>query len=314
MAMPKIIRELASRLEIPVVPQQRSIYAMRNGFPVQFLETLKKNKTTLLGVIRFDEADKDKLIRDTLSKDQTIKQSGLKVHNIDVTNGVITLNWVKGITGYPKTERILGQYNSVLEGIKALVTGPGLKCRVCQSSSIDAPVLINGVVDRMCQACIEKMQQEMDKLKAAYQALPTNYLLAVITAVILVVVGAAVWSAIIISTHRMFWVLAVLIGAGIGWGTSKAAGKGGLPVQAIVFSGTLISILLGMIVYVGYLVQEEAVKTGGTVDWAEFFRNVPYFLLQIKEDLLFSLGGALIGAIVAASKAAKPKLLMKVEQ
>ena len=314
MAMPKVIRELADRLEILAAPQQKSIYAMKDGYPIQFLETLKKNKTTLLGVIRFDDAAKDKLIRDSLSKDQTIKQSGLKIKNVDVTNGIITLNWVKGITGYPKTERILEQYKSVLESIKALVTGPGLKCRVCQSNSIDAPVLIDGVVDRVCHACIEKMQQEMTKLKAAYQALPTNYLLAVITAAVLVVVGAVVWSAIIISTHRMFWMLAVLIGAGIGWGTTKAAGKGGLPVQVVVFSGTLISILLGMIAYVGYLVQEEAVKAGGVVDWAEFFRNVPYFLMQVKEDVLFSMGGALIGAFVAASKAAKPKLLMKIEQ
>ena len=314
MAMPKIIKDLATQIGILYTPEQNSIYSIKDDYPIQFFESSDRNATSLIGVIRFDDGNKDRLVKDTILQDKNIQNTGLKPKTVDVTNGIISLKWLKGVTGYPKLEKIIEQFMSVLNAIKPMVSGPGLKCRMCGSKDINGPILIDGLVDRICTQCIENLQKQAAQVKAAYEALPTNYVLAIITASVLALIGAAVWSGILISTQTMYWMIAILIGVGIGWCTTKAAGKGGTAVQIIVFSSTVISVLLGMIFYIGFIIQTEASEAGEFINWGEFILNIPYFLMQIKEDVAFSLGGGLIGAFFAASKAGKPKLEIKVEK
>jgi carbon starvation protein CstA len=123
------------------------------------------------------------------------------------------------------------------------------------------------MVDRVCQACTDDIKKKSDEAQAAYDAIPVRMSYALITAAVLAVVGAAIWAASIIATQTMYWMIAILIGAGIGWATTKAAGKGARSVQVIVFTATVLSILVGMIFFIGYIVQAEAVKAGQTVNW-----------------------------------------------
>ena len=312
MAMPKIISKLAVLLKISVSSDQNSLYSLIEGYPVQFFEAADSNTTYLWAVIRFDDGTKDGLVKDAFSKSEKISQTGLKVKTIDVTNGVISLKWVKGITGYPKAEKILEQFVSVFNSLKPIVGGPGLKCRLCGSQDITGPILAEGLVDRICPKCIDEMKKKAEEAQAAYDAIPVNVPFALGAAALLAFIGAAIWAGIIVATNTMFWMIAIAIGAGIGWGTTKAAGRGGRLVQVIVFSATVVSILLGMIFYVGYIMHAEAVKVGQSVNWGVFILNIPAMLIEIISDVLFSLGGGMIGAFVAASKAAKANLSVTV--
>jgi hypothetical protein len=131
MAMPKIIGELASLLKMPVASQQNSVYSMVDGYPVQFFEAADGNSTNLRSIIRFDDPSKDALVMNAVSQSQSIAQTQLKPKYIEVAGGIVSVKWVKGITGYAKTEKILEQFVSVFNTVKSAVSGPGLKCRVC---------------------------------------------------------------------------------------------------------------------------------------------------------------------------------------
>jgi len=314
MAIPKIIEGIATQMGMPYVPMQPIVYSMKDGFPVQFFVSINRNTSFLYGIIRLDESTDTHLVENILAKDMNIAQSGLKPKKIVVEKGIITIKWIKGLIGYPKPEKIKDQFMAVLNSIRPILKAPGLLCRRCGSKDISGPVIINGLVDCACSACIENLSKTVEHARKQYEALPTNFFLAVMVASTLAVLGAALWAGIIIGTHRKYWMIAVLIGIGIGWSTIKSAGKGGLPVQTIAFSATVISVFLGMIFYVGYSVQQDASANGQLVDWIHFAYRLPHLLMQIKGDVLFSLGGGIVGAIVAASKAAKPKFIVKVEK
>jgi hypothetical protein len=314
MTLPKIIQNIAALMAMPYRPEQTCVYAIKDGFPVQFFISANRNVSVLYGIIRLDDATDTHLVDNIFAKDTNIIQSGLKPKKIRVEQGTISIKWVKGITGYSKPEKIKDQFMAVLNSIKPILKAPGLQCRTCGSKDVSGPVLINGLVDCECSLCLEDVNKKAKNAMKQYEALPTNFFLAVMVASTLAILGAALWAGIIIGTHRMHWMIAVLIGVGIGWSTIKSAGKGGMPVQTIAFSATFISVLLGMIFYIGHSIQQDANINGKLVDWIGFVYNLPSLLLQIKGNVLFSLGGGIVGAIVAASKAAKPKFEVKVKK
>jgi hypothetical protein len=314
MALPKILENIALQMGIPFTPEQTSIYSMKDGFPIQFHIVSIGNATILKGIVRILEASDDRRIKDTFSQDSNISQTGLKTRMIEVKKDIISIKWPRGIMGYPKPDKIVNQFMAVFNSIKLLSGAPGLQCKKCGSKDIGSPVLIDGIVDCMCAKCIEALEKKAEEDKIQYESKPTNYVLAVIVAAVLAVVGAAVWAGIIVGTQRMYWILAVGIGLGIGWCTTKSAGKGGRPVQVIVFVATFISVLLGMILYIGHDVKKSVDDTGGVVDWVLFAKNLPDLLMLYKGDVIFSLAGGLIGAFYAAGKAAKPKFKVTIEK
>jgi TM2 domain-containing membrane protein YozV len=314
MAMPKILQALSAHIGIPLTSEHTCLYTIKDGFPVQFFVAANRNVSSLYGIIRLDETTDTHLVENIFAKDVNISQTGLKPKKISVEKGMITLKWVKGILGYPKPERIRDQFMAVLNSVKPILKAPGMQCRTCGSKDVGGPLLINGLVDCSCPACLENLKKKADHAHKQYEAMPTNFFLSVIVASVVAILGAALWAGIIIGSHRMYWMIAVLIGATIGWCTIKSAGKGGMPVQTIAFAATFISVLLGMIFYVGYSIQQDANANGKIVDWYLFARQLPYLLMQTKENILFSLGGGIVGAIVAASKAAKPNFGIKIEK
>ena len=311
----KVLQEVAAKVGINFNMGQRTCYAMKDNFPVQFYESFDGNNTAIWGVIRFDEAGKDKLLKDALLKDKGVIQSKLKSRNIKIADGIVLLKWNRIVYyGYPKPEKIAKQYLSVFGVVKSMCGGPGLKCRVCGCKEIDGPVLVNGLVDRLCPHCIEAMKKKVEEVKAAYEAMPVNYPLGITTAVVLAIVGAALWGGVTAATDKMYWMVAIVVGAAIGWGTTKAAGKGGFPIQVIVFCATLISVLLGMIFFAGYLIHSKVAEAGRSVDWVLFVRSLPGLLLNMKGNMAFSMIGGGVGAVYAVTRAAKPNLSVKVEK
>ncbi len=64
-------------------------------------------------------------------------------------------------------------------------------------------------------------------------SLKNHLSLVVIVGLALAVVGAIGWAAVLILAQRMFWILAIVIGLMIGYGTTKAAGEGGAQLQIL---------------------------------------------------------------------------------
>jgi hypothetical protein len=210
-------------------------------------------------------------------------------------------------------ESVKKAFDVLFEAVKSSSEAPAKGCRMCGSAEVTAPRLINGVVDRICAGCIDKLFTAAAEARAAFDAIPTNYGLAAAAGFVLAVVGAVVWAGIGIATERMFWLVAIGIGLLVGFGVTKAAGKGGAIVRVLCIVFSLFSVLLGQLIFIGYYLRAQAAQENATVDWGKFILAAPELLIETGSDTLFALGGGLLGAYYAARMAGKPKIDVSVE-
>jgi hypothetical protein len=175
-------------------------------------------------------------------------------------------------------------------------------------------MLVDGVVDRVCPACLQRLTHEAKVASDRYDDLPMNLSLAVPAAAALALVGAVAWAALEIGTNRMYWLAAAGIGILIGWGTTRAAGKGGRPVQVLSAVFTVLSVLLGQLLFVAWHVNQQAKTEGMEIDWSAFAADSPAILKAGGSDTVFALVAGLVGALSAIARASKPKLDVSVER
>ena len=314
MAKYEIIKDAGIALGLLSRPNEATVIGLKEGYPVQILTRKKGNNIVLSGVVRYDEPSMDSLIKDSLSKMPELKQAGIRKKSLEVSNGMLFLNVIKGITGFPKVEEFAKKMEVIIHALKSIVSPPGLKCRICGRTSVDNPILINGIVDLVCPGCIEKLEAETRDRQTSYDTLPINIPLTLLVASLLCIVGAAAYGGMIIVTNRMFWIIAIGIGILIAKGAGKAAGRMGIQIQIISGLFTVISVLLGLAFCAGYILHKHALTEGYNVDWSAFLKNLPMILVSMKTDALFSLGGGLIGAYYATRYTRKPVIKLKVEK
>lgn len=310
----RIVREAGESLGLSFHPDQGTAIGMKEGYPVQVVVRTKGNNTILSGIVRYDDASKDSAVKETLPGMPEAVQAGIKAKAIEVADGMVIFNNVRGITGFPKVEKFVGNMEALIRSLKSIASPPGLTCRICARASVDQPLLANGVVDRMCPTCIEQIQREAGEQEALYETLPMHIPRAVLVAVITMAIGALAYGGIIILTGRMLWIVAIGIGIGIGFCTGKAAGRVGLPIQALSALATVVSVLLGLVFTAGYYTHQHALKVGVTIDWSVFAASVPQILVEIGGDTVFSLAGGLIGAYFSTRFTRKPDMKIKIER
>ena len=113
-----------------------------------------------------------------------------------------------------------------------------------------------------------------------------------------------------IATDKMYWVLAILTGVMVGWAAVKGSGKAGVVVQAMAGMVTIASVLAGLVVFIGWIVNRQVEAAGSTVDWTVFLKHTPQLLWDAGQDTLFSLAGGLLGAFYAIRKATPPSFAL----
>ncbi len=298
---------MGALLGIPSRPGDATIFGYKDGFPFQLSVVTEGKTTKLVTIFRYDDPSKDATLMDFIEKSPEIKQGGIKKRQINIKNGILTFSLSRGIFGFPKSKLVLDRVNALGAFLKSICPSPGTLCRMCARASAGDLLLLNGLVDRVCAGCLEKLHAEAREQEQAYEQLKMNLPLAVVVGVVLTIVGAVGWAAVLVLSQRMYWALAIGIGLMIGYGTTKAAGKGGVQLQVLIFVLTVVSVLMGLVFYSGYSLWQHASASGRVVDWFEFIKLIPAILIEGKEDTLFSLAGGLIGAYYASRIARKPK-------
>jgi hypothetical protein len=259
----------------------------------------------ILEVVRYRDPTRDVLVRGALID---LGAAGIKPKLGTVQDGVLTYLHRKGLRS-PDPVAIAAELGKLVAAVKAVSPPPRATCGSCGTTLTDPPLLVNGMVDRMCPQCIERLQEEGRRAQASYDAQPFNFPFALVVAGVLAVVGAGIWAAVAITTHRMFWALGIGIGVLVGFGTAKAAGKIGLPVQVIGALFTILSVLLGQVFFAAYQFHEYAKEQSQTVDWRQFALATPQALVSMGGDTLFALGGGLLGAYYVLRAIRKPQLV-----
>ena len=149
----------------------------------------------------------------------------------------------------------------------------------------------------------EHMDITMDENR---ESLPVRWDRAIPAAIALTIVGTWVWGGLLILTGRMAWIIAIGIGAGIGWGVSLTAGQDNDAAKILAAGSTLMAVLIGQIWFLADLALKMAAEEGVAVEWMTFFGSLPdYFFGEGFTDTLFAVGAGLLGAIYAIQRSTR---------
>lgn len=309
----KTVLETGKRLGLKPAAGSAIVFGVKDGYLVEAARGGDDNNA-IVEIVRYGDPARDGAVREAIQRSPGLAAAGVHAKKIQVADGLAMYTHARPMFRSLDAARIAGEVDALLAAVKTGSPPPAAACRLCGGTSASEPILVNGVIDRVCPACVERLQHEAKVATQRYEELPTNVPLAVLAAAVLAVVAAAVWAGVAIATNRMFWVIAIAGGALIGWGTTKAAGRGGLIPQVLGGGFTVASVLLGEVLLAAYRVQQYAKARGGSVHWDIFISKIPAILWDLGGDTLFALGGGLIGAFYAVRTAGKPRLEVKVEK
>jgi len=308
------VAEAGRSLGLQVPPGKSIAYGVKDGYPVQLIRGHDEGQECVTEIIRYDDGTRDGAVRDAVTRSPSLRERTITPSRVQAKGGVLVYrhhrNWFRSV----RAETIVGQLDVLLSAVKLAAGPPAAACRLCGSSLGAAPVLLNGVIDRVCPACVERLQHEAKRAMARYDDQPMNLPFALLVAAGLAVVTALLWAGVVIATHRMLWLVAVGGGLLIGWGTTRAAGRGGTVVQVIGGVFTLLGVLAGQVLVIAFHVKQYASARHLTINWMDFAEAAPRLLWASGTNTLFAFAGGLLGAYYAARRAATPKLEVKVEK
>ena len=308
------VTDAGRRLGLGMPRGSRVAFGDREGYLVELASGYNGNMECALEIIRYGDAARDAAVRDAVVRSPELERLGIRAKRVEIANGGLVHKRTRRLFRSLDAETIAADVEALLRAVKHATPPAPARCRVCGSDSGRDPVLINDIVDRVCPACLERMQQEAKRASQAYDELPLRAGSMVVVAAVLAVITAGVWAGIAITTNRMFWVVAIGAGALIGWGTAKAAGRGGRAVQATGVLFTLAAVLLGQVFFIAWQLQQHARQRGLKVNWEWFAAHVPQILWSTGTETLFALGGGLFGALYAARRAAKPRIELDIQR
>jgi len=308
------VAQVGTRLGLKQVPQKKIAYGLREGYLVELASGRDGSAECVLEIIRYGDPAHDAGVRAAVAGSADIAGAGIKAKRVTVADGVLLHKRPGGLFRTPTADAIGSELDALLRAVRQASPPPRAACRLCGSDSGGEPILVNDVVDRVCGACIDRLQHEVRRARERYDEVPMNLPLAVLAAAVLAVAGAAAWAGVAIATNRVFWLVAIGAGLAIGWGTTKAAGKGGVTTQTVVGLFTMASVLLGELLLVAYHVQQRAQRQGARVDWYAFAAATPSILWDMGRDTVFAVMGGLIGAWYATRQASKPKIEVSVDR
>jgi hypothetical protein len=306
--------QAGSRLGLKSVPDKKLAYGVRDGYLVEVACGRNGGGDAIVQIIRHGDPARDAAVREAIGRSADVAAKGIKPKRVDVEDGLVIHRHPVMVFQRPAAEAVAGEVDALLRAVQTASAPTPARCRLCGSDSGAEPVLLNDVVDRVCLACAERLGHETRQAIERYDATPTNLPLAALAAAGLAVLAAVGWAGVAIATNRVFWLVAIGAGLAIGWGTTRAAGKGGRLIQGVAALFTVASVLLGELLLVAYHVQQQAQRAGQRVDWTAFATSSPTILWQLGGETLFALGGGLIGAWYATRWAGRPKIEARVEK
>jgi hypothetical protein len=300
------LRDIATALGLGRRSANGTFYGEIDGFPAQVSLVQKGNYKHLAVVLRFNAEGRAEDVARALSEAPEIAAAGLKRKLVtsDADSVGITIA-PRVFLGLPAADVVTARVRAALEALKRAVPDNRKVCRECGAASAE-PALLRGKVDRVCGACAERLEQEAVEVQKAYAARPLNLPLGLVASLVAGAAGAAVYGGAMIATDKMYWVLAILTGVVVGWAAVKGSGKAGVVVQAMAGLVTVASVLAGLVVFIGWVVNRQVEAAGNTVNWTLFLKHTPRLLWDSGQDTLFSLAGGLLGAFYAIRKAAPP--------
>lgn len=299
------LKDIAGALGLGGRSSNGTFYGEIDGFAAQVSLVQKGHYKHLAAVLRFNAEGRAEDVARALSEAPEIAAAGLKRKLVTSDADSVGITILPRLLGLPGAEVVAARVRAALEALKRAVPDNRNVCRECGAAGA-GPALLRGKVDRVCGACAERLEQEAVEVQRAYAARPLNLPLGLVASLVAGAAGAAVYGGAMIATDKMYWVLAILTGVMVGWAAVKGSGKAGVVVQAMAGLVTVASVLAGLLVFIGWIVNRQVEAAGNTINWTVFLKHTPQLLWDSGQDTLFSLAGGLLGAFYAIRKATPP--------
>jgi hypothetical protein len=296
----------ASALGLSQVGPGGVMYGVVDGHLGQIRLVGRRNNQSIELLFRHAGEGKEDALKRALLDSPDARASGIKAKHLAIDGKTVRLTIPQGLLNLPDEAVVLSRGRAVLAALKLVSSPEPQTCRSCGSASQAEPVVVKGVVDRVCSSCIERMDEETRMAAAEYESRSPNLLLGLAFALAAGAAGGALYGGVMIATNQMLWILAILTGVMVGYAAMKGAGKGGPIVQGIAAAVTVVSVLAGLLGFIGYQAHQHAVAKGNIIDWSVFLSLSPRILVDAGQDSIFSLAGGLFGAVYAIRRIRNP--------
>ncbi|HTN52371.1 MAG TPA: hypothetical protein VML50_08225 [Anaeromyxobacter sp.] len=299
------VEKLAKRLGLGSGGSGAVRYGLLESYPAQVEPVREGNTVHLRALLRFQPGKEDD-VRQALASG--VAAAGIEPRRLDVREGsagvLIRFRVLRGLPGLDVQEK---QVRAVAAALQQAGAVPPDRCAECGAREQGEPVLLRGRVDRVCPSCLGRLDEESRVAQRAYLARPVNLAGAALAALLGAALGAVAYGGIIVATGRMLWIIPIGTGALVAWAAIRGAGRTSVVVQVIAGVATLLSVVAGLLGYVGWEVHQNLAAQGHEVDWLRFLAASPRILVDCGSDAAFSIGGGLIGAWGAASRLKAPE-------
>jgi hypothetical protein len=156
----------------------------------------------------------------------------------------------------------------------------------------------------------EELMAEAETAAQAYESLAPRLGLGVVAAGVGGLIIAVVWASILAYIGYQLWLVALGGGLMVAFLAVVAARRVTVPLQVAVFAFTLGGVLLGEILGMALVIRAEF----GVFDLVGSARFYLAFVQEAPGDVLFALGGGLVGAVVGVKVAERPTFHREIEE
>lgn len=312
----KLATEAGSQLGFGPRRGKTTTYGLVEGYPAQITAGNDGEVDFYVVMLRYDDEERDAEVKAALESDAGLSER--KIKGMEIGEGMVVYKRTRRAFGSLKAEQASGDLTAITQVVLEVSPPKEAKCVLaldgCEGGEVRELTLLDNVVNRVCETCLTTLHDQRAELQAAYDAIPTRWAIALPVAFVLTLVGAGVWGGILIASDSMWWMVAIGIGALIGWGVAKAAVKGSLAVQLLSVVSTVVAVVSGNLLFYANQLSGLAEEEGAVVDWGVFVEEIPNLLIAGGGDTLFAVGGGMIGAILAAHFGARVDLSVSEER
>ena len=228
-----------------------------------------------------------------------------------LTDGALC--WRRGFAWKsPKADEVRGWVERLLGALKRAGLRHEPMCEDCRQRSVEGYVLVDGIPVRLCTSCQQARSAAGDLAARSYEMKEASYARGLLFALGGVAAGAAAWAGLAVATNRMFALVGIGIGALVAFAYKVGAGKVDVPGRVIVAVLSVVSVALGDVVFVAWMIARERPDIGFNL--AIGLAASIGIHSENPRDGIFALLCGVGGAWMAVSALQKPQFVPKIEQ
>lgn len=273
----------AERLGLGTPTESGSAFGVVRGYPAQ----ISVGSRGVLEVVRFDGAAETHALREAIrTRADVLEREETGWRYVQASEG--TLAYER--SSAESSDQVVEDVELLLALLEGLGIRPTDECDLCDAS-VERPLLLNGVVTRICDGCLQRLDEDVQAARLAAQHPTADWGAVAVRGTVAFLGGAAVWGGVVVATSMMVELLAAAIGVVIGVVTRHAAGFGSTGITAFGAGLTVLAILTGQLGVCAY-----GLAASGDVPFADFPFALPLAVLATFDDWSYALGAALVGA------------------